>query len=153
MSLFWMNKLADESESSSGVKIKWHQLQPLPKGRNSSFFWFEAFSNGKTRELALNTRNEPLIYWIFTLKNILGMEVPGSGCTVCNNSKVLNIFSFWPPAPQQKEIGGVTEGFLFLPGTAKSSLWKNLVHREVIHCMRRDAGAVTRNARATSGRH
>lgn len=48
------------------------------------------------------------------------MEVQGSGCTASNNSKVLNVFSFWPPAQQQKEIEGVTEGFLFLPDTAKS---------------------------------
>lgn len=123
MSLFWMNKLADESESKSGVKIKWHQLQPLPKSRNSSFFWFEAFSNGKTRELAPNTRNEPLIYRIFTLKNIFGMEIQGWGCTVSNNSKGSNIFSFLPPAPQQREeAGGVTKSFLFLSGTAKICL-------------------------------
>lgn len=71
-----MNKSVDKSESNSRVKIKWH----LPKSRKSAFLRFEAF-NGKTREVAPKTRNQPLIYQIFTLKNILGMEIQGPGHT------------------------------------------------------------------------
>lgn len=135
MSLFWMNKLVDKSESSSGVKIKWHQLQPLPKSRTLVSFYL---NNGKTKRTS--TENKKYACYILnfhTEKYTLSDTRIRPRTVHCkqHSSKVLNTFFFLATNPTAER--GVwrdyrPKGFLFLSGIAKICPWKNLVHWSVI---------------------